>query len=133
MKKYIVNIFATTGISLLLLAAVALASRAKCIYIQTLFQVFAANAIAHFGLFITSRLELKYAAVKALLDIALITFMLLMFGMIFNWFTSTPIWLLAIMGFVMYAISAILNLFRMKHEAQEINALIKKRNGRKAE
>lgn len=133
MKKSMINIFATTGISLLLLSIVALTFHAKCIYVETIFQVFGANIIVHFGLFIISKLELKYVVMEALLDIALIISTLLIYGGIFNWFTSTPIWILVIIGFAIYIISVILNLFYMKHEAQEINALIKKRNSRKAE
>lgn len=80
MKKFLVNIFATTGISLFLLSIVALAFHAKCIYVQTVFQAFGVNAIAHFGLFIVSKLEIKHASIEALLDISLIIFMLLGFG-----------------------------------------------------
>jgi len=131
MKKFLVNIFATTGISLLLLSIIALAFHARCIYVQTVFQVFTVNTIIHFGLLIIGRSELKYASIEALFDIVLIIFVLLSFGKIFDWFTSTPIWVLVAMGFVMYVISVVLNLFRLKQEAQEINALIKKRNSGK--
>jgi len=40
MKKNIVNILATTGISLLLLSVVALFFHASCIYLETVFQAF---------------------------------------------------------------------------------------------
>lgn len=133
MKKFLINIFGTTGISLLLLSIIALAFHAHCIYVQTVFQVFGVNATAHLGLFFISRLELKYAFTEAILDIMLIISMLLGFGKFFGWFTSTPIWILVALGVVMYMISVVLNLFRLKHEAQEINALIKKRNSTEIE
>lgn len=131
MRKFFVNIFATTGISLILLSIIALFFRAKCIYLETIFQVLGTNIVVHFGLIVLSKLELKYAIIEIFLHIALIIIMLVVFGSIFNWFTSTPVWILVIMGFVMYIISAILNLFCMKQEAQEINELIKKRNSKK--
>lgn len=128
MKKFIVNIFATTGISLLLLSIIALFFHATCIYLQTVFQVLGINIIVHFGLFFLSKLEVKYTMIETALDIGLIISVLSVFGSIFHWFISTPVWIVVIMGFLIYIVSAILNLLCMKQEAQEINALIKKRN-----
>lgn len=131
MRKFFVNIFATTGISLILLSIIALFFQAKCVYLETVFQILGVNLIVHFGLVILSKLELKYAIIEIFLHITLIIIMLLIFGSVFNWFTSTPIGVLIIMGFAIYIISAILSLFYMKQEAQEINALITKRNSKK--
>lgn len=133
MKKFIVNIFATTGISLILLSVIALFFHAKCICLQTTFQVLGINIIVHLGLIFLSKSEVKHTIIEITLDIALIMIMLLVFGSIFHWFTSTPIWLLVIMGFIIYIVSVILNLLCMKQEAQEINALIKKRNSKKSQ
>lgn len=131
MRKFIVNIFATTGISIVLLSIIALFFQAKYIYLPTVFQVLGTNIVIHFCLIFLSNLEIKYAIIEIFLHVALIIIMLVVFGLAFHWFTSTPIWVLVIMGFVIYIISAILNLFYMKQKAQEINALIKKRNNKK--
>ena len=130
MRKYFVNIFATTGISIIILSMIALFFQAKCIYLETVFQVLGANIVVHFGLDGLSKLELKYAIVEIFLHIIINLSVLIVLGSIFNWFTSTPIVVLVIMGFVIYIVSAILNLFNMKRDAQEINALIKKRNSK---
>ena len=132
MKKFIVNILATTGISLIFLSIIALFFHAKYIYLQTVFQVLGTNIIVHFGLILLSKLELKHSMIEMFLDIALIIIILIVFGSIFHWFTSTPIWILAILGSVMYIVSVILNLLYMKQEAHEINALIQKRNSKKS-
>ena len=131
MKNFIVNIFATTGISLILLSIIALFFHAKCIYLQTTFQVLGINIIVHVGLIFLSKIEVKHTIIEIALDIALIMIMLFVFGSIFHWFTSTPMWILVIMGFIIYIVSVILNLLCMKQEAQEINALIKKRDRKK--
>lgn len=130
MRKFFVNAFATTGISFLLLSMIALFFGAKCIYLETVFQVLGANIVVHLGLLALRKLELQYAIIEIYLHIAMILFVLIVFGLIFHWFTSTPIGVLVIMGFVIYIVSAILNLFSMKRDAQEINALIKKRNSK---
>lgn len=130
MRKFFVNIFATTGISIILLSMIALFFQAKCIYLETVFQIFGANVVVHFGLVVLSKLELKYAVFEIFMHISLILSALIIFGSIFHWFTSTPIGVLVTMGFVIYIVSAILNLFSMKRDAQEINALIKKRDSK---
>lgn len=130
MRKLFVNIFATTGISFLLLSLIALFFQAKCIYLETVFQILGANIVVHLGLVVLSKLELKYAVIEILLHIALILFVLVVFGLFFNWFTSTPIGVLVIMGLVIYIVSVVLNLFCMKRDAQEINVLINKRDSK---
>lgn len=127
MKRNIVNIFATTGISILLLSIVALFYKAEYLYLKTVFQVLGVNIIVHLGLVLIQKLPIKYALLKNVLDVILITGTLLVFGVLFDWFTSTPVWVLVIMGIVMYMLSLFLDVLQMKKEAQEINELIRKR------
>ena len=128
MKKFIVNVFATTGISLILLSAIALLYNAEYLYIPTVIQTLGANLMIHLGLLLLHKSELKYPILEMALDILIVTVTLICFGAIFGWFASTPIWILVIMSIIMYLISLCLNLMSMKREAQEINALIQKRN-----
>ena len=128
MKKFIVNLFATTGISLVLLATIALFYKAKSLYIPTLFQTLGANIAIHLCLLLLHKLELKYLMLEISLDISIVIITLIVFGAIFGWFSSTPVWILIVMSFIMYGISLFLNLMSMKKEAEEINALIQRRN-----
>lgn len=59
MRKNIVNILATTGISLLLLSVVALLFHASCIYLETVFQAFGVNIITHLGIMCIKKIELR--------------------------------------------------------------------------
>lgn len=128
MKKLIVNIFAITGISLTLLSIIALFFQAEWLNILTIPQVLSANAIIYLGITLLRTLELKYFIMKILLENILIAAVLVSFGSVFNWFTSTPVWLLVSMGVVIYFISLLLDLLHMKQEAQEINSLIQNHN-----
>lgn len=128
MKKLIVNIFAITGISLTLLSIIALFFRAEWLNILTVPQVVSANAIIYLGITFIRTLELKYFIINILLENILIAAVLVSFGSVFNWFTSTPVWLLVSMGVVIYFISLLLDLLHMKQEAQEINSLIQNHN-----
>ncbi len=128
MKKNIVNILATTGISLLLLSVVALSFHASCIYLETVFQVFGINTITHLGILCIKKIELRNIFIEMVLEITFIVCELLVFGRLFHWFTSLSFLLLVCMGVVIYIISLFLNLLQMKQEANEINLLIKNRN-----
>ena len=131
MRKFAVNIFATTGISLVLLSLTALFFQAEFICVWTVFQVLGTNTAAHTGLYFLGKSEIGNVMIEIMLHIGLVIMLLLGAGALFQWFTSTPVPVLVMMGFVIYLISAVLNLFYMKREAREINALIKKRNHEK--
>lgn len=128
MKKYAVNALATTGLSLLLLSVIALMFHAKFLGISAVFETFAANVFIHIGRFFTHKIEFKYAVAEPILDVIFIIVVLIICGAVFSWFASTPIWALVVMAVVIYLLSIALNLFRMQQEANEINALLRKRN-----
>lgn len=128
MKKMIVNILATTGVSLLLLSTVALSFHASCIYLETVFQAFGVNIMTHLGIMYIKKIELKNIFTEMALEIAFIVCEILVFGRLFRWFASLSFLLLVCMGVVIYIISLFLNLLQMKQEAKELNLLIKNHN-----
>ena len=127
MRKLAVNICATTGISLLLLAVIGLSSGGTYLYLVGVFQVLATNMMIHVGMLLVSHMTLKYPLLEALVDIALILVMICGSGLVFGWFSSTPLWILCILGIVMYGASTALNILHMRREVQEINMLIVRR------
>ena len=128
MKKRIIHVLATTALSLIILSMIALMSDAKCLFISTVFEAFGANIVIHSGLLHIRRLEFKYAICGFLLDISYAVAVLIVFGAIFDWFASTPIWILVIMAVIVYGLSLFLNLFRMQQDVREINELLQRRD-----
>lgn len=127
MKKFVINVLATTGLSLILLSVIALFYQAEYLCLQTVFQVFGANAVLHFGFLLLRKLEMKRLLVETFSGIAMIIILLILCGFLFDWFSSTPVWVLIPMGVVIYFVSAVLNLIGMRQDAREINMLIRKR------
>ena len=76
MRKLAVNICATTGISLILLAVIGLSSGGTYLYLVGVFQVLATNMMIHVGMLLVSHMALKYPLLEALVDIALILVMI---------------------------------------------------------
>ena len=89
-------------------------------YLQTVFQVLGANIVIHLGFVFLNRSEMKNAILEMFLHIMLIIITLYIFGLIFQWFTSTPMWILVIMAIIIYIVSVIVNVLYMGQEAREI-------------
>lgn len=124
MKKGVINIFATTGLSLILLSIIARLYDAEFLCIKTVFQVFLLNVVMHLILLLMYKIEIKYLAIEVAIEIVLTVVLSLLFGTIFNWYTSTPLFVLVFMSIAIYVISIVLNILHMKQEADEINELI---------
>lgn len=130
MKKITVNILCSTGITLIVLAAMAAIFGAKFLFISSVFQSLIANIIIHIGLLFTRKFESDYAILEYTLDISYTTAIVLISGFVFNWYSSTPMWMLITMSAVIYLIGILLNTIRIRQDISEINELLKKRNSK---
>lgn len=125
MKKLLTHIFASTGISLIVLAVAALLLKAHWLLLVTIFQVLLVNILIHLSLLAKKKFELKSAVISSLLDIIIIEGLLFVSSKPFDWNADDRVLLL--IGFLVYVASQALDLFDLSQEAQEINALIKRR------
>lgn len=127
MKKLSVNILCSTAMTLLILAILGLVSGAQFLLINSVFQSFVVNIVIHTGLLFTHRFESSYAILEFMLDIGYMEAVVIIFGAIFNWYGSTPIWILVIMTTMIYFVGVFLNMVQMRQEVEEINELLQKR------
>ena len=132
-KTIIVNITVTTGISIVMLSVIIriLLPYFDLYFTVAVFQTFGANIVIHLVFLLTRIFESKYPALEILLDIISTTIVLLIFGMVFNWFRITPIWTLIIMAISINLVALFLNMVRIKNEANIINRLLNMRNSNK--
>ncbi len=121
MKRIIRNWLATTGLSLLLLAVVAEAYGAHAIFIVTVFQTGLANLLIHLGLELLKRFESSYFLVEIAVETGYVLAVLVLFGYLFGWYESTPLWLLVLMGIAVYFIGCLVDVFRIKSDVDAIN------------
>ena len=141
MKKIIVNILATTCLTVLSIMIIGLFSYGGFagltdgnIFIPSLtfIQVFGANIVIHCGLFFTRKFESKYAVLEYLLDLSFIIIVLFIFGLIFKWYPESP-WILAIMAVVIYILGLFTDIVRVRKDINDINQLLKKRKEKYSE
>ena len=129
MKRFLVNIMASTGITLVTLASVGTLSNAKFLFISSVFQSLGANIVINLGFLLTKKFESSYAALEITLDIGYTIIILIIFGTVFDWFTNgTPILILVIMAVLIYSLGLLIGLFRMREDINTINKLLRKRN-----
>ena len=102
-------------------------SGAQFLLINSVFQSFIVNIVIHIGLLFTHRFESSYAILEFMLDIGYMEVAVIIFGAAFNWYSSTPIEVLAIMTIIIYIVGVFLNMVHMQKEIEEINELLQKR------
>lgn len=128
MRAQIRNCLATTGLSLILLALVATLNHARFLFVASVYQTLLANILIHLGLSQLKRFESKYYLVEILVEIGYVLAVLIIAGALFGWYSSTPIWMLVIMGILVYFIGGMIQVFYMKSDIELINGqLIKRR------
>lgn len=132
MKKMTVHILCSTGITLIILALAGKISGAEFLCINSVFESFAANIVVYVGLLFTRKIECNYAIIEFMIDLGYTILVLIIFGTIFDWYQSTPIWMLAMIAFVVYAAGIFLSIIRIQKDIDEINVLLNKRNNKAA-
>jgi hypothetical protein len=133
LKKTISNIMFTTGASLVLLAVFLKIIDSDINYVRAVLEIFGANIVINFGIFLIHKFEIRYIILEYLLDISLIIIVLVVSGAIFNWYSAIPVWLLIVMAVVIYLFVIITNITKIKKDTKEINELLQKRKEKKTD
>ena len=124
MRKNILNIFAMTGITLVVLSLVALCYNATFLCLDTVFQALGVNALIYFGISLISKLDFSYFLLETGIKLIYSIGLILVFGMIFGWYESLSVTVLTIMSLAILFICALLDTISINGEIKEINQLI---------
>jgi len=123
--KTIINfIMFVTGAALVILALFSLLFKVEINFVPTIFEIFAANIIIILGLFLRMKFEIRSIILEYLIDISYIIAVLVVFGLIFNWYSAIPIWLLVVMAVIIYIFATIITVTMMKNDVKELNKLL---------
>ncbi len=127
MRKMILNIMATTGITLFLLAVIATCYSARFLCVESVFQSLFANVLMHLGIYGLSKPEFRYPIMESVLSIGYTIMVALICGKIFHWYESMPIGVLALMTMVVYLLGCWLSVIKLRKEVNDINILLQRR------
>ena len=126
MKKIFVNLMFTTGVSIVGLTLYFAIIHNDRVLVHAILELFGANILIHFGLFLRSKFEIRNLILEQIIDISFVLIVLIAFGIIFKWFAAIPIWILIISGILIYVITSILAISKIKRDTKEINSLLEK-------
>lgn len=126
-KTTIINTMITTGTALVILSAFLIIFDERSLFIHTIFQIFGANIVINCGLLLTHKFESRYVILEYLLDVSYIIAVLIVFGIVFNWYSAIPVWVLVIMAVVIYVFMIVLTMYKIQKDTQKINELLQKR------
>lgn len=126
MRKMVMNIMTTTGISILALSVIALCYQATLLCIDTVFQTFLANILIHLGIQCFQHIDFRYPIAASILSISYTVMIALVCGMIFHWYDSIPAGVLALLAVIVYIGGCWLSVIQLKREVNDINVLLQK-------
>ena len=124
MKKVLLNIMATTGISLVVLSLVATLYDGSLICIDTIFQVLGLNVVIYIGLYVMEFAEYRFAILETGLKLTYIMVLVLMGGLVWGWYDDLPIAVLVLMTIGVFIICVCLDAISLISEVKAINVLI---------
>jgi len=132
-KDIIIYIMFVTGSALVILSLFSLLFNVEISFVPTIFEIFAANIVIILGLFLRMKFEIRNIILEYLVDISYIIAVLIVFGLIFNWYSAIPVWLLLVMAVVIYIFATIFTVTKIRKDAKELNKLLQKHQEKQAE
>jgi len=122
-----------TGAALVILTVFSLIFNVEISFVPTVFEIFAADIVIILGLFLRGRFEIRNLILEYLVDISFIIAVLVVFGLIFDWYSAIPAWLLVVMAVVIYLFAMIFSVTKIKNDAKELNKLLEKHQKKQAD
>jgi len=124
MKKILLNVMATTGISLVALALVATLYDGSLICIDTIFQVLGLNVVIYIGLHFMEFIEYRYVILETGLKLIYIIVLVLISGFLWGWYSNLPVVVLVIMTIAIFIVCVCLDVIGLISEVKSINFLL---------
>jgi hypothetical protein len=126
-KKIINDIMFVTGAALVILAVFSLLFNVEIPFVPYIFEIFAANIVIILGLYLRGKFEIPNLIFEHFIDISYIIAVLVIFGLIFDWYSAVPVWLLVVMAVLIYIFAMISTVTKIKKDAEELNKLLRTR------
>ena len=132
LKRIVLYVFASTGAVLFLLAAFIMFKDNKSINADTVLEIIGANIVITIGLFLTNKIVLRFAVLEYLFDIIFMTAVIVVSGILFNWYSQISVWVPPVIVVVTYIIFNLLDIVRVNKDIKDINKLLRKLDEKEA-
>jgi hypothetical protein len=127
MKDFLRNVFATTGITIILLVTIGTLIGGDQLFFSAVFQSLVVNILIHAGLIFINRIESKYSILESALKIGYIFLIIIPAGILCKWFETMPFLAVIIIGLLVYFIGCFINIARINNDIKFINRRLAER------
>ncbi len=130
-KRFIVNTLATTALSIFLMCIVALIKGFTLMGLVVPFEILLVNLLAHSGFILFDKINMKYKIFNYIVMLVYLIGIIIGFGFLFGWFAVNEIWIVCVVGVVVFIVSLIIDLIKINQDAKEINSNLEELRKRK--
>lgn len=121
-KHLLINTLATTALSIFLMCIVAIIKGFTLMAIAVPFQILLANLLAHIGFIVFDKINMKYRIINYAVMLVYLIGVILGFGFLFDWFAVNEIWIVCVVGVIVFVLAIVMDIIKINRDAKEINA-----------
>lgn len=130
-KRFIVNVLATTALSIFLMCLIAIIKGFTLMGLLIPFQILLVNFLAHIGFILFDNINMKYKVLNYIVMLICLIGLIIGFGFLFKWFVVNQIWVVCVVGIAVFIVALIIDIIKINREASEINSSLQKLQKRK--
>lgn len=130
-KRLLINTLATTALSIFLMCIVAIIKGFTLMTLVVPFQILLVNFLAHIGFVLFDKINMKYKIINYAVMLVYLIGIILGFGFLFEWFAVNEIWIVCVVGVIVFVIAIVMDIIKISRDAKEINASLDELRKRK--
>lgn len=130
-KRVIVNVLATTALSIFLMCLVAIIKGFTLMGIFVPFEILLVNLLAHIGFILFDKINMKYKILNYIVMLIYLIGVIVGFGYLFKWFVVNEIWVVCVVGIAVFIIALVIDIIKINRDASEINSSLQELQKRK--
>lgn len=130
-KRVIVNVLATTALSIFLMCLVAIIKGFTLMGIFVPFEILLVNLLAHIGFILFDKINMKHKMLNYIGMLLYLLGIIVGFGYLFEWFVVNEIWVVCIVGVAVFIIALVIDIVKLNRDASEINSKLQELQKRK--
>lgn len=131
LRTFTINTLSTTALTVLIMCLVAAIQGFTLWGVTVPFEMLLVNLLMHIGFYFVHKIDFKYFILSFALDLIYVTGLIIGFGFLFDWFHANTIWIICLVGAVVYIFGILIDVWRINREVGFINEKLKSLRGDK--
>lgn len=120
------NILATTALTVLIMCLAGVIQGYTLWGVTVPFEMLLVNFLMHLGFFFIDKIEFKNRTINYAIMLLCLIGIIIGFGILFNWFHANEIWIICLVGVLVFIFAIVIDVIKINRDAAEINEKLKK-------